>query len=46
MALNIEQLQGGREIVDSVELIKTTIEKLKTDIENLKVEIEELKKDK
>lgn len=46
MALSIEQLQGGREIVDSVELIKTTIEKLKTDIENLKVEIEELKKDK
>ena len=46
MALSIEQLQGGKNIVESIELMKSTIEKLKDDVQNLKNEVEELKKDK
>ena len=46
MALSIEQLQGEKNIIESIVLIKSAVEKLKDDVQNLKNEVEELKKDK
>ena len=46
MAMSLEQLQGGKYIIESIELMKSTIEKLKSDIEELKKEVKDLKENK